>query len=69
MQIGFNANLSDFLPMPLPYGPTNLNIPAINSIGTVQATDLMVAKGGVMKLYSDISGSVSIGISWLMVIS
>ena len=35
----------------------SLNIPAINSIGTVQATDLMIAKDGVMKLYSDISGT------------
>ena len=43
--------------MPLPSDPKNLNIPAINSIGTVQATDLMVAKDGVMKLYSDISGT------------
>ena len=31
-------------PMQLPYEPMSLNIPAINSIGTVQATDLMTAK-------------------------
>ena len=47
--------------MPLPSDPTNLNIHAINSIGTVQATDLMVAKDGVMKLYSDISGTCTYG--------
>ena len=35
----------------------SLNIPAINSIGTVQATDLMIAKDGVMKVFSD--GSVT----------
>ena len=57
VQVGFNANLSDFFPMPLPSDPMSLNIPAINSIGTVQATDLMIAKNGLMKLYSDISGT------------
>ena len=35
----------------------SLSIQAINSIGTAQATDLMIAKNGVMKLYSDISGT------------
>ena len=43
--------------MPLPFDPMSLTIPVINSIGTVQATDLMIAKNGVMKLYSDISGT------------
>ena len=57
VQVGFNANVSDFFPMPLPSAPMILNIPAINSIGTVQATDLMIAKDGVMKLYSDIYGT------------
>ena len=57
VQVGFNANLSDFVPMPLPYDPINLAIPASNSIGTVQATDVMIAKNGLMKLYSDIFGT------------
>ena len=35
VQIGFNANLSEFFPMPLPSDPMSLNNPAINSIGTV----------------------------------
>ena len=49
--------VSQFVPMPLPSDPTSLNIPAINSMGTIQATDLMIANGGVMKLYSDESGT------------
>ena len=44
MQVGFNANLSYFVPVPLPSDPMSLNIPASNSIGTIQATDLMTAK-------------------------
>ena len=55
--VGFNTNSSDLFPLPLPSDPMSLNIPAINSIGTVQATDLMIAKNGVMKLYSDVSGT------------
>ena len=55
VQVEFNANLSDFVPMPLPSDPTSLTVPAINSIGTVQATDLMIAKDCVIKLYPDIS--------------
>ena len=56
-QVRFNANLSDFFPMPLPSDPMSLSVPANQSIGTVQATDLMIAKDGVMKLYSDASGT------------
>ena len=43
--------------MPLPSDPMSLNVSSINSIGTIQATDLMIAKDGVMKLCSDISGT------------
>ena len=46
---GVNADFSQFVPMPLPSDPMSLNIPAINSMGTIQATDLMIATGGVMK--------------------
>ena len=44
VQVGLNANLSDFVPMPLPSDPMSLTIPAINWIGTIPATDLMIAK-------------------------
>ena len=57
LQVGFNANLSDLFPMPLPSDPMSITIPASSSIGTVQATDLMIAKNGVMKLCPDISGT------------
>ena len=57
MQVGFNINSSNFFPMPLPSDPMSRNIPASNLTGTVQATDLMIAIDGVMKLYSDVSGT------------
>ena len=48
---------NSFVPMPLPSDPMSLNIPAIASNGTIQATDLMIAKDGTMKFYSDINGT------------
>ena len=45
------------LMMPIPSSPFNLNIPALASGGTSQTTDIMVANDGVMKLYSDASGT------------
>ena len=47
VQVGFNANSSDFFPMPLPSDPLSLNVPAMNSIETIQTTDLMIAKNGL----------------------
>ena len=35
----------------------SLNIPAINSLGTLQATDILIAKNGSMSLYVDSSGT------------
>ena len=46
-----------FIPMPLPSAPLNFSIPAIASAGTIQTTDIMVANEGVMKFYSDASGT------------
>ena len=37
---------TSFIPMPLPTHPTALNIPALQSTGTIQTTELMVAKNG-----------------------
>ena len=37
---GVNADFSQFVPMPLPSDPMSLNIPAINSLGALQATDI-----------------------------
>ena len=34
-------DLTQFIPMPLPSDPDNLNIPIINSMGTIQTTDLI----------------------------
>jgi hypothetical protein len=54
---GVNADFSQFVPMPLPSDPMSLNIPAINSMGTLQATDILIAKNGSMSLYVDSSGT------------
>ena len=54
---GFNADFSQFVPMPLPSDPMSLNIPAINALGTIQTTDLLIANNGNMSLYADSSGT------------
>ena len=43
VQIGI-LNDSQFTPMPLPDTPATLNIPMLATNGTIQATDIMVAK-------------------------
>ena len=56
--IVIELNATDtFTPMPLPTAPDLLNIPAIASVGTIQTTDLLIAKNGSMSLYSDSSGT------------
>ena len=52
VQIGI-LNGSQVTPMPLPETPATLNIPMSATNGTIQATDIMVAKAGVMKFYCD----------------
>ena len=52
VQVGI-LNDSQFTPMPLPDAPGTLNIPMLATNGTIQATDIMVAKDGVMKFYCD----------------
>ena len=54
---GVNAYFSQFVPMPLPSDPMSLNIPAINSLGTLHTTDMLIAKNGSMSLYADSSGT------------
>jgi len=48
---------TSFIPMPIPTHPTDLNIPSLQSTGTIQTTDLLVAKDGVMSFYVDSSGT------------
>ena len=43
--------------MPLPSDPMTLNIPAINALGTLQTTDILIAKNGSMSVYADSSGT------------
>ena len=52
VQVGI-LNDSQFTPMPLPDTPGSLNIPMLATNGTIQATDIMVAKDGEMKFYCD----------------
>ena len=55
--LSVGSDFTEFIPMPLPSDPDNLNIPIINSMGTIQTTDLMIAKNGVIKLYSNTDGT------------
>jgi len=48
---------SSFIPMPIPTHPTDLNLPVLQSTGTIQTTDILVAKDGVMSFYVDSSGT------------
>ena len=47
--------------MPLPDDPATLNIPMLATSGTIQTTDIMVAKDGVMKSYCDKANATCIG--------
>ena len=60
VQIGI-LNDSQFTPMPLPDTPATLNIPMLATNGTIQATDIMVAKDGVMKFYCDKDSATFVG--------
>ena len=51
------GNQTSFVPMPIPTHPTDLNIPALQSTGTIQTTDILVAKDGIMSFYVDSSGT------------
>ena len=60
VQVGI-LNDSQFTPMPLPDAPGTLNIPMLATNGTIQATDIMVAKDGVMKFYCDKDNATFVG--------
>ena len=51
------GNQTSFIPMPIPTHPMELNLPALQSTGTIQTTDILVAKGGAMSLHVDSSGT------------
>ena len=40
------GNQTSFVPMPIPTHPTDLNLPVLQSTGTIQTTDILVAKDG-----------------------
>ena len=55
--LSVGLDFTNFVQMPLPSDPFSLNIPIINSMGTIQTTDLMIANNGVMNLYSNTDGT------------
>ena len=55
--LSVGSDFTEFMPMPLPSDPDNLNIPIINSMGTIQTIDLMIAKNGVIHFYSNKDGT------------
>ena len=53
LTVKFNKNINDFVPVVLPNDTQfNLNIPAINSLGTIQSTDILSADNGKINFYS-----------------
>ena len=55
--VGYNGDFPDSVPMTSPFDPTSLIFPAINSVGTIQATELMIANDGAMRLYAGEDGT------------
>jgi len=49
--VGYTDLLSQFTPMPLPAGATGYYYPQLNIKNTLQSSELMIAKDGVMKFY------------------
>ena len=53
LTVKFNKNIDNFVPVVLPNDTeNNLNIPAINSLGTIQSTDILSADNGKINFYS-----------------
>ena len=57
IRVGYNGNFPDSVPMTLPFVPTSLIFPATNSGGTIQATELTIAKDADMRLYAGEDGT------------
>ena len=52
IRVGYNGDFPDSVPMISPLDATSFIFPAINSAGTVQAIELMIANDGATRLYS-----------------
>ena len=45
-------DINNFVPVALPNDPNNLNIPIINSLGTIQTTDMLASNNGEYAFYA-----------------
>ena len=50
--VGYNGDFPASVPLTSPFDSTSLIFPAINSVGTIQATELMIATDGATRLYA-----------------
>ena len=55
--VGYNGDFPASVPMTSPPDPTSLIFPAINSVGTIQATELVIANDGAMRSYLGEAGT------------
>ena len=57
IRVGYNGDFPASVPMTSPLDPTSLIFPAINSVGTIQATELVIANDGAARLYAGETGT------------
>ena len=55
--VGYNGDFPASVPMALPLDPGSLILPAINSVRTIQATELVIANDGASRLYAGEAGT------------
>ena len=56
-KVGYNGEFPDSVPVISPLDSAGLILPTINSVGTIQATELMIANNGATRLYSGETGT------------
>ena len=61
IRVGYNGDFPASVPMTSPLDPTSLIFTAINSVGTIQATELVIANDGTTRLYAGDAGTHSNG--------
>ena len=57
IRVGYNGDFPDSVPMISPLDSMSLIFPTIFRVGTIQATDLMIANNGATRLYSGEAGT------------
>ena len=56
IRVGYNGDFPASVPMTSPLDPTSLILPAINSVGMIQAIELVIANDGTARLYAGKAG-------------